>query len=122
MRTTTKLQILAAITVGFILGYILLQSPLSSELGDDDQALLKTQFNAKPRAQGIQISLDGKDFIVHGKRKRILSGAMHYFRIVPDYWEDRMKRLKAAGLNTVETYVSQLHCVKMGPILIKAHY
>lgn len=35
----------------------------------------------------------------------IYSGAMHYFRTVPEYWEDRLIKLKKAGFNTVETYV-----------------
>ena len=43
-------------------------------------------------------------FLLDGKPYRILSGAMHYFRIVPEYWEDRLKKLKACGFNTVETY------------------
>ena len=30
---------------------------------------------------------------------------MHYFRIPQEYWEDRLLKLRAAGLNTVETYV-----------------
>jgi beta-galactosidase len=30
---------------------------------------------------------------------------MHYFRVVPEYWRDRMLKLKAMGLNTLETYV-----------------
>jgi len=44
-------------------------------------------------------------FYLDGKPFRVLSGAMHYFRILPVYWEDRLLKLKAAGLNTVETYV-----------------
>lgn len=102
MRTLTKLQILAAILVGFFLGYAFLPS-LSY---DDDLTRLQGRFNAKPRAPGIQISRDGKQFIVEGKPKRILSGAIHYFRVVPGYWEDRLKKLQAAGLNTVETYAT----------------
>ena len=35
----------------------------------------------------------------------IYSGAMHYFRTMPEYWEDRLTKLKLAGFNTVETYV-----------------
>lgn len=104
MRTVTKMQILAAILVGFFLGYILLPSSLSSF--NDEVAGMerwREQFNARPRAPGIKISGDGKDFVVEGKTKRILSGAVHYFRVVPAYWEDRLKKLKAAGLNTVET-------------------
>lgn len=107
MRTTTKLQIMAAIVVGFFLGYVFLPSSMnikdSDWLENRDVTKVHGRFNAKPRAAGIQISLDGKDFIVGGKVKRILSGAIHYFRVVPGYWEDRLKRLQAAGLNTVET-------------------
>ena len=36
---------------------------------------------------------------------RLLSGAMHYFRIRPDQWRDRLNKLRLMGLNTVETYV-----------------
>ncbi|WP_460801012.1 glycoside hydrolase family 35 protein [Microbacterium sp. GXF6406] len=42
----------------------------------------------------------------HGKPHRILSGAMHYFRVHPDQWEDRLRRLAAMGANTVDTYVA----------------
>ena len=44
----------------------------------------------------------GDEFYLNGKPFRILSGAMHYFRIVPQYWEDRLMKLRAMGLNTVE--------------------
>ncbi|CAF1196218.1 unnamed protein product [Rotaria sordida] len=36
---------------------------------------------------------------------RILSGSLHYFRVLPQLWSDRIKKMKAAGLNTIETYV-----------------
>lgn len=36
---------------------------------------------------------------------RILSGEIHYFRIHPDYWQDRLLKMKACGLNTVATYM-----------------
>ena len=42
-------------------------------------------------------------FMLKGKPLRILSGAIHYFRVVPEYWRDRLLKLKAMGLNTVET-------------------
>ncbi|OQV15761.1 Beta-galactosidase-1-like protein 2 [Hypsibius exemplaris] len=48
---------------------------------------------------------EGATLMLNGKPLRILSGAIHYFRVVPEYWEDRLTKLKAAGLNTVETYV-----------------
>lgn len=45
-------------------------------------------------------------FYLDGKPLKIYSGAMHYFRIPEEYWEDRLLKLRAAGLNTVETYVA----------------
>ena len=47
-----------------------------------------------------------KEFLLDGEPFRVISGAMHYFRIVPEYWEDRLKKLRACGFNTVETYVA----------------
>lgn len=47
----------------------------------------------------------GTDFLMDGEKFTILSGSIHYFRIPREYWEDRLKKLKACGFNTVETYV-----------------
>ena len=44
-------------------------------------------------------------FLLNGKPHTIISGAIHYFRVHPDYWFDRLAKLKACGFNTVETYV-----------------
>ncbi|MFI7340838.1 beta-galactosidase [Streptomyces sp. NPDC050085] len=44
-------------------------------------------------------------FLLHGAPFRIISGAMHYFRIHPDQWADRLRKARLMGLNTVETYV-----------------
>lgn len=38
-------------------------------------------------------------------KDKIISGAIHYFRVVPEYWRDRLEKLKMLGCNTVETYV-----------------
>ncbi|MCI5649250.1 MAG: beta-galactosidase [Fusicatenibacter sp.] len=45
------------------------------------------------------------EFYLNGEKIKIISGGVHYFRIVPEYWEDRLKKLKALGCNTVETYI-----------------
>ena len=37
---------------------------------------------------------------------RVISGAMHYFRVHPEQWADRLTRLAAMGLNTIEAYVA----------------
>ena len=45
------------------------------------------------------------EFYLNNKPFKIYSGAIHYFRTLPEYWEDRLLKLKLAGFNTVETYV-----------------
>ena len=45
------------------------------------------------------------DFYLDGEKVKIISGGMNYFRIVPEYWRDRLEKLKALGCNTVETYI-----------------
>ncbi len=44
-------------------------------------------------------------FYLDGSPFQIISGAIHYFRIMPEYWRDRLEKAKAMGLNTIETYV-----------------
>lgn len=44
-------------------------------------------------------------FYLGGKPFRIISGAIHYFRTVPEYWRDRLEKLVNMGCNTVETYI-----------------
>lgn len=78
---------------------------------EDDAELERSRVawqSPVPKVQSVYKSsgsLTFKDghFILQGKRLRILSGAMHYFRVVPQYWEDRMDKMKACGLNTLET-------------------
>ena len=45
------------------------------------------------------------DFYLDGKPFKIISGAFHYFRTVPEYWRDRLEKLINMGCNTVETYI-----------------
>ncbi|WP_405219508.1 glycoside hydrolase family 35 protein [Agrococcus sp. Ld7] len=42
----------------------------------------------------------------NGVPHRMLAGAVHYFRVHPQQWEDRLRRLAAMGANTVDTYVA----------------
>ncbi|MGF1431185.1 glycoside hydrolase family 35 protein [Kitasatospora sp. LaBMicrA B282] len=52
------------------------------------------------------LSYDRDGFALDGRPFRILSGALHYFRVHPEQWDDRLALLRAMGLNTVETYVA----------------
>ena len=46
-----------------------------------------------------------EEFLMNGSPFKLLSGAIHYFRVHPDDWEHSLYNLKALGFNTVETYV-----------------
>lgn len=46
-----------------------------------------------------------EDFMINGQPVKLVSGAVHYFRIVEDYWYDSLEKLKEMGCNAVETYV-----------------
>ena len=39
----------------------------------------------------FEIREDG--FFLNGERFQIISGAIHYFRVVPAYWRDRLLKL-----------------------------
>ncbi|HEY0261169.1 MAG TPA: beta-galactosidase family protein [Lacisediminihabitans sp.] len=45
------------------------------------------------------------DFLLDGRPFRVISGALHYFRVHPDLWADRIHKARLMGLNTIETYV-----------------
>lgn len=44
-------------------------------------------------------------FYLDGEPFKVISGSFHYFRTVPEYWQDRLEKLLAMGCNTVETYI-----------------
>lgn len=46
-----------------------------------------------------------KNLLLDGKAIQLISGAIHYFRLVPQYWEHSLNNLKALGANCVETYL-----------------
>lgn len=50
--------------------------------------------------QDREMSLEQK-----GHQRQILSGALHYFRVHPGLWRDRLEKAVAMGLNTIETYI-----------------
>jgi beta-galactosidase len=52
------------------------------------------------------LTIEGDQFVREGQPLQIIAGAMHYFRIHPDYWEDRLRKLAYCGLNALETYVA----------------
>ena len=61
---------------------------------------------AGSRQEENAVNCEIKDcFYLDGAPLQIISGSIHYFRVVPAYWRDRLEKLKALGCNTVETYI-----------------
>ncbi len=52
----------------------------------------------------MTFEIKGNKFIKDGREIKLISGAVHYFRNMPDTWSDIFKKMKAMGLNCVETY------------------
>src|SRR5713226_6200563 len=53
-----------------------------------------------------EFTIGDHDFLLDGEPFRILSGALHYFRVHPGHWADRIRKARQMGLNTIETYVA----------------
>lgn len=72
------------------------------------RTLLKTiAASALPgasRAAAHTYGVEGHRFMLDGKPFVVRSGSMHYPRVPREYWRDRMKKMRALGLNTLCTY------------------
>ncbi|KAI3354458.1 hypothetical protein L3Q82_018969, partial [Scortum barcoo] len=55
------------------------------------------------RVEGLKAN--SSRFTLEGRPFRVLGGSIHYFRVPRAYWEDRLLKMKACGLNTLTTYV-----------------
>lgn len=55
--------------------------------------------------RGDSFRVGADDFELDGRPVRLLSGALHYFRVHEAQWGHRLAMLRAMGLNCVETYV-----------------
>jgi hypothetical protein len=51
------------------------------------------------------VSFDRRSIRLGGKPAMLLSGSIHYPRSTPDMWPKLMAEARAAGLNTIESYV-----------------
>jgi beta-galactosidase len=60
---------------------------------------------AQPSAPAL-LSYPQGELLRGGRPHRVLAGSLHYFRVHPAQWADRLGRLAAMGLNTVDTYVA----------------
>ena len=62
----------------------------------------------------MTFKIEGNQFLLDGEPIKIISGAVHYFRNMKCTWRDIFKKMKAMGLNCVETYCAwNMHEKKM---------
>ncbi|KAF6027344.1 GLB1L2 [Bugula neritina] len=108
--TASLLVLLTALTVTLLLaGYISSASHHQVQnahiVGSftDTRKLLRQLTVSVNKTRG----LEARDhwFWIDGKKTRLFSGAIHYFRIPREYWKDRLIKLRSSGCNVLETYV-----------------
>ncbi|KAL5579481.1 hypothetical protein UlMin_011923 [Ulmus minor] len=105
-KQTTRATFLSLVAFGTLVPIFAFLPPLSSH-SQHHHSLSATT------ARKFEIAED--KFWKNGQPFQIIGGELHYFRIHPEYWEDRLLRAKALGLNTIATYVPwNLHEPKPG--------
>ena len=64
-------------------------------------------FSLYHKSDGGTFSVDYPNhrFLKDGKPFRYISGDFHYSRVHPNLWDDRLKRVRGAGLNAIQIYV-----------------
>ncbi|KAK4269231.1 hypothetical protein QN277_022417 [Acacia crassicarpa] len=108
-KITTSLILVSVIAFcTFVPVFASLSSSLSHHHGNRSQP--KKNVNRKFEISNDMFWKDGHPF-------QIIGGDLHYFRVIPEYWEDRLLKAKALGLNTIQTYVPwNLHEPKPGKL------
>jgi beta-galactosidase len=68
------------------------------------------------------IEIQNKTILIDGRPRLMISGEVHYFRLPRDTWRDRLEKLKAAGGNTVASYIPWLcHEPEKGHLDLDGH-
>lgn len=68
------------------------------------------------------VTVQNKQILIDGKSVIIRAGEIHYYRLEKRDWQDRIDKLKAAGLNAVASYIPWLcHEEKRGQFDLDGH-
>jgi beta-galactosidase len=65
----------------------------------------KAHFQCDPIEPTGSVELRERKILVDGTPRMVLAGEVHYFRLAPEDWLDRLDKLEANGLDTVATYI-----------------
>jgi beta-galactosidase len=67
--------------------------------------MLETTYPVSGSGIPCSFGYSDTDFLIDGHPIQIFSGELHYFRVPRPYWQDRLAKAKAMGLNAVCTYM-----------------
>ncbi|KAM7254455.1 hypothetical protein ACFE04_003835 [Oxalis oulophora] len=104
MTFLVLLVLLCIIVLGVIVPVFAPLPPLTSSSSHFTRVLIN-KHNKHVHLHALTFTIDDDKFWKDGKPFQIIGGDLHYFRLPPQYWEDRLLRAKALGLNTIQTYV-----------------
>ncbi|MBF0240307.1 MAG: alpha-glucosidase [SAR324 cluster bacterium] len=80
--------------------------PAESTIGPQIVAALRAEKILGPDTPVELSEVDERGFRINGQYKILRGGTLQWFRIPEEAWEDRIKRFKAMGMNTIDMYVS----------------
>ena len=63
-------------------------------------------YCGKINAGTFEVDYPNHRFLKDGQPFRYISGEIHYCRIHPDLWEDRLQRVRALGFNAIQVYTA----------------
>ena len=98
--TTLKMQFRSFFQLRFLLQVF---NGTADDMKTKSLPSLYEYFEAGPNGISSGLKVEDRDwFELNGKKFRIFSGSLHYFRVHPAYWRDRLRKFRAAGLNAID--------------------
>ncbi|PAV83477.1 hypothetical protein WR25_12353 [Diploscapter pachys] len=70
----------------------------------DSVSALATTATSESKTS-FEIDYTNNQFLLDGEPFRYISGSIHYFRIHPSLWRDRLYRVRALGFNAIQYYI-----------------
>ncbi|XP_050711222.1 LOW QUALITY PROTEIN: beta-galactosidase-like [Eriocheir sinensis] len=64
-----------------------------------------TQSKVRDDERTFTIDYANNQFLKDGEPFRYVAGSIHYFRVLPSDWRDRLRKMRRAGFNVLQTYV-----------------
>jgi hypothetical protein len=86
-----------------------MQETLGQHRLQDYSSAHQLHHQSHKQQPGRTFTVENDRFMLDGVPVQLLSGSIHYFRIPPDQWRDRLVAMKAMGLNAIQVCRSRLH-------------